>query len=179
MDQVREVRDDERAEVLAIVNDAAEAYRGVIPADSWHDPYMDAAELDAEIAAGVVLSAMDHEGELVAVMGIQPVLDVDLIRHAYVVPAHQGSGLGSALLRHLTASTQRPLLVGTWAAASWAIGFYEHHGFRQVGPRRAAELLLDLLDRLGPAGRDLGGADGPPGPVTGVSRGAERCSPGR
>lgn len=138
---VRPVREEERAEVLTVVNAAAEAYRGVIPADRWHDPYMDAAELATEIDAGVAFSGCDVDGVLVAVMGIQPVLDVDLIRHAYVTPAHQGLGLGSTLIRHLRASTRRPVLVGTWAAASWAIGFYRHHGFHQVGPERAAELL--------------------------------------
>lgn len=138
---VRPVRDDERPAVLAIVNAAAEAYRGVIPADRWHEPYMDAAELAAEIGAGVAFSGCDVDGVLVGVMGIQPVLDVDLIRHAYVAPAQQGRGFGGTLLRHLRSSTRRPLLVGTWAAASWAIGFYERHGFRQVDPQRAAELL--------------------------------------
>jgi GNAT superfamily N-acetyltransferase len=138
---IRPCRDDERAAILAIVNAAAEAYRGVIPADRWHEPYMDAAELDAEIAAGVAFSGYEDGGELVGVMGVQPVRDVDLIRHAYVVPERQGRGIGAALLEHLARSTSRRMLVGTWAAAEWAIGFYRRHGFELVSPERKAQLL--------------------------------------
>ena len=138
---VRPYRDSDRAAVLTVINTAAHAYRGVIPADRWHDPYMDPAELDAEITAGVTFSVHDTDGHVLAVMGIQPVGDVDLIRHAYVDPAHQGRGLGAGLLRHLQDTTHRPVLVGTWAAAHWAIGFYEHHGYHQVHPDRAAQLL--------------------------------------
>jgi GNAT superfamily N-acetyltransferase len=126
---IRRCRDDERAEILTIVNTAAEAYRGVIPADRWHDPYMPADELDAEIAAGVAFWGYEAEGELLGVMGIQPVCDVELIRHAYVLPASQGRGVSTALLEHLLASATRPVLVGTWAAAEWAIRFYRRHGF--------------------------------------------------
>jgi GNAT superfamily N-acetyltransferase len=138
---IRPCRDDERAAILAIVNAAAEAYRGVIPADRWHEPYMDAAELDAEIAAGVAFSGYEEGGALVGVMGVQPVRDVDLIRHAYVVPERQGRGIGAALLAHLARSTSRRMLVGTWAAAEWAIGFYQRHGFELVSPERKADLL--------------------------------------
>jgi GNAT superfamily N-acetyltransferase len=138
---IRPCRDDERPAILAIVNAAAEAYRGVIPADRWHDPYMPADELDAEIAAGVVFHGYEEGGALVGVMGIQPVRDVDLIRHAYVVPARQRGGVGAALLEHLTATATRRTLVGTWAAADWAIRFYERHGFRAVSRERTAALL--------------------------------------
>jgi GNAT superfamily N-acetyltransferase len=138
---IRPCRDDERAAILAIVNAAAEAYRGVIPADRWHEPYMEAAELDAEIAAGVAFSGYEEGGALVGVMGVQPVRDVDLIRHAYVVPERQGRGIGAALLEHLARSTSRRMLVGTWAAAEWAIGFYRRHGFELVSPERKADLL--------------------------------------
>jgi GNAT superfamily N-acetyltransferase len=138
---IRPCRDDERAAILAIVNAAAEAYRGVIPADRWHDPYMPAGELDAEIAAGVVFHGYEDGGALVGVMGIQPVRDVDLIRHAYVAPALQGRGIGGALLSHLLGSSTRRTLVGTWAAAGWAIRFYARHGFEPVGAQRTAELL--------------------------------------
>jgi GNAT superfamily N-acetyltransferase len=138
---IRPCRDDERAAILAIVNTAAEAYRGVIPADRWHEPYMAAAELDAEIAAGVAFSGYEHDGALVGVMGVQPVRDVDLIRHAYVAPERQGRGIGAALLAHLARSTSRPLLVGTWAAAEGAIRFYRRHGFELVAPERTAPLL--------------------------------------
>ena len=138
---IRPYRDSDRAAVLTVINTAAQAYRGVIPADRWHDPYMASAELDAEITAGVTFSVHDTDGDVLAVMGIQRVGDVDLIRHAYVDPAHQGRGLGAGLLRHLQDSTRRPVLVGTWAAAQWAIGFYEHHGYHRVDQDRAAQLL--------------------------------------
>jgi N-acetylglutamate synthase-like GNAT family acetyltransferase len=138
---IRRCRDDDRPAVLEIVNAAAEAYRGVIPADRWHEPYMPAEALDAEIAAGVVFWGYEDRGELIGVMGIQPVDDVDLIRHAYVRPAAQGRGIGGALLEHLMASANRPVLVGTWAAAEWAIGFYRKHGFVQVTPELKDQLL--------------------------------------
>ncbi|HEY2790470.1 MAG TPA: GNAT family N-acetyltransferase [Gaiellales bacterium] len=141
MNPIRPCRDDERAAVLAIVNAAAAAYRGVIPDDRWHDPYMDAAELDHEIAAGVVFWGYEADGALIGVMGVQPAGDVDLIRHAYVLPACQGRGVGGALLAHLRAGTPRRLLVGTWAAADWAIRFYRRHGFDQVSPERKTALL--------------------------------------
>ena len=143
---IRRCRDDEREAILAIVNAAAEAYRGVIPADRWHEPYMPGSELDAEIEAGVAFWGCEDDGELVGVMGIQPVRDVDLIRHAYVLPARQGEGVGAALLDHLTHSATRPILVGTWAAAEWAIRFYRSHGFEQVSPERRTELLKAYWD---------------------------------
>jgi GNAT superfamily N-acetyltransferase len=102
---------------------------------------MPAAELDEEIAAGVVFWGYEADGALVGVMGLQPVRDVELIRHAYVVPDRQRGGIGAALLEHLAARTTRRMLVGTWAAATWAIAFYERHGFAPVGPERTAELL--------------------------------------
>jgi GNAT superfamily N-acetyltransferase len=140
---IRPCRDDERAEILAIVNSAAEAYRGVIPPDRWHEPYMPRRELDGELAAGVVFWGYEVDGALVGVMGIQQVRDVDLIRHAYVSPASQRRGVGGALLEHLERSATRRMLVGTWAAAHWAIRFYRRHGFELVAPVRAAELLED------------------------------------
>jgi GNAT superfamily N-acetyltransferase len=141
MTSIRRCRDDEREAILAIVNAAAVAYRGVIPADRWHEPYMPADELDAEVAAGVVFWGYEDGGELIGVMGIQPVADVDLIRHAYVQPAAQGHGIGGALLDHLMAGATRRVLVGTWAAAEWAIGFYRRHGFVQVDPEEKTRLL--------------------------------------
>jgi GNAT superfamily N-acetyltransferase len=138
---VRPCRDDERAAILAIVNAAAQAYRGVIPADRWHEPYMPAAEIAAEIAAGVGFWGCETDGVLVGVMGFQPVRDVDLIRHAYVLPAHQRRDIGGTLLRHLRRLSARPMLVGTWAAADWAIRFYQRHGFALVSPARKSALL--------------------------------------
>ena len=134
-------RDDERGAILEIVNAAAEAYRGVIPADRWHEPYMDARELDGELTAGVVFWGHEADGALDGVMGIQRVRDVDLIRHAYVLPSSQRGGVGGALLERLAAGSERRILVGTWAAAAWAVRFYERHGFELVPRERTAELL--------------------------------------
>jgi len=139
--RIRPCRDDERAAILAIVNDAAEAYRGVIPADRWHEPYMPADELDHEIAAGVAFWGYEADGAVVGIMGIQAVSDVDLIRHAYVSPASQRQGVGGALLEHLAGSATRRMLVGTWAAAEWAIAFYRRHGFELVSPELKDTLL--------------------------------------
>jgi GNAT superfamily N-acetyltransferase len=139
--EIRPCRDDERSVVLAIVNAAAEAYRGVIPADRWHEPYMGATELDGEIAAGVAFWGYEAGGELVGVMGVQRVRDVDLIRHAYVRPSSQRLGIGGALLERLRSESPRRMLVGTWSAAEWAIRFYERHGFELVPRERTAELL--------------------------------------
>lgn len=141
MPTIRVCRDDERPEILEIVNAAARAYRGVIPPDRWHEPYMSRQELDAEISAAVCFWGYQQEGVLLGVMGIQPVRDVDLIRHAYVLPAHQRAGIGSALLRHLRTLGSRRMLVGTWAAAGGAIRFYERHGFALVEPALKAKLL--------------------------------------
>ncbi len=138
---IRRCSDHERGAILAIVNAAAEAYRGVIPADRWHEPYMPASELDGEIAAGVEFWGYEDDGALLGIMGIQPVRDVDLIRHAYVTPASQGRGVGSALLEHFARSSERPMLVGTWVAAEWAIRFYRRHGFEPVTREQTAELL--------------------------------------
>ena len=129
---IRRCRDDELAAIGAIVNAAAVVYRGVIPDDRWHEPYMSAAALEGEVAAGVEFWGYEDGGELVGVMGIQPVREVTLIRHAYVAPGTQGRGIGGALLAALEARGSGQLLVGTWAAASWAIRFYERHGFVAV-----------------------------------------------
>jgi GNAT superfamily N-acetyltransferase len=141
MSEVRRCRDDERGAIVRIVNLAAEAYRDVIPADRWHEPYMPAGELDDEIAAGVAFWGYDGGGELLGVMGIQVVRDVDLIRHAYVVPGRQRAGVGGALLDHLIGRSTQRMLVGTWAAAEWAIDFYRRHGFELVTPEQKTALL--------------------------------------
>jgi GNAT superfamily N-acetyltransferase len=138
---IRRCRADEQAAVLSIVNSAAAAYRDVIPADRWHEPYMPSQELDAEIAAGVDFWGYEADGCLIGVMGIQPVLDVDLIRHAYVLPSHQRLGVGGALVSHIRPLSTRRMLVGTWAAADWAIGFYQRHGFELLDAERSATLL--------------------------------------
>ena len=125
----------------AIINEAAEAYRGVIPVDCWHEPYMAGSDLLDEITAGVDFWGSDEAGVLVGVMGLQRVRDVTLIRHAYVRPSHQSRGIGGALLTRLASQTAGPLLVGTWAAADWAIRFYERHGFRLVATEEKDRLL--------------------------------------
>jgi GNAT superfamily N-acetyltransferase len=141
MNDIRLCRSDERQAVLAIINDAAQAYRGVIPADCWHQPYMSARDLDREVGAGVEFWGYESKGELAGVMGIQPVRDVDLIRHAYVLPARQRHGVGAALLTHLKGLSARRMLVGTWSAAAWAIRFYQRHDFQLLPAARTRALL--------------------------------------
>ncbi|MBV9167548.1 MAG: GNAT family N-acetyltransferase [Solirubrobacterales bacterium] len=142
MDCIRPCSDREHTTILAIVNGAAEAYRGVIPADRWQQPYMTSDELARELAAGVDFWGYESDGVLLGVMGIQRVRDdVALIRHAYVRPAAQRQGLGSALLEHIQRVHHERMLVGTWAAATWAIRFYENHGFELVPPALTAALV--------------------------------------
>lgn len=143
---IRPCVEDENAAILAVINDAAIAYKGVIPADCWHEPYMPIDELKAEIGAGVRFTGYSLGDELVGVMGIQSVSNVRLIRHAYVLSTFQGRGIGSALIRHLLGSGTSPILIGTWAAASWAIGFYEGHGFTLVPQKAIAPLLKAYWD---------------------------------
>lgn len=138
---IRRCTDHDVPAMFAIINDAAQAYRGVIPADRWHEPYMPEEALRAEIAAGVVFWGFEHDGRLVGVMGLQEVKDVALIRHAYVATAARRAGIGGRLLRHLMGETGRPVLIGTWAAASWAVRFYEQHGFTVTTPDEKARLL--------------------------------------
>ena len=141
MTTIRLCRSDEYGTMLAIINAAAEAYRGVIPSDCWHEPYMSLKELETEIAASVTFFAYEANGQLIGVMGIQHIADVDLIRHAYVLPGNQHRGIGSALLSHLPNLSMRRMLVGTWTAAEWAIRFYQRHGFELVSPSQKTSLL--------------------------------------
>ena len=138
---IRPCLPDETGEILAIVNAAAEAYRGVLPDDCWRDPYMPAAELAEAQAAGVAFWGAEDAGRLIGVMGLQPVRDVTLIRHAYVRPERQGEGTGGALLRFLEARIRGPILIGTWAAADWAVRFYQGHGYALVSPQRTPAVL--------------------------------------
>lgn len=157
---IRVCRSDEFSRIHYIINDAAIAYRGVIPEDRWHEPYMSEEELESEIAAGVrFLGAYSPSDTLLGVMGAQDVQDVALIRHAYVLRSSQRGGIGSALIAALREGTNRPLLVGTWKAAIWAVAFYERHGFRLVDdtaavlrrywtiPDRQIETSVVLADR--------------------------------
>jgi GNAT superfamily N-acetyltransferase len=128
--------------ILNVVNDAAQAYKGVIPQDRWKEPYMPASELEQEIAGGVEFYGWKENSALTAVMGIQLVNDVTLIRHAYVVTAYQRRGLGERLLRHLMSLARAStVLVGTWEAAYWAVRFYEKHGFTLVSKEEKDRLL--------------------------------------
>jgi N-acetylglutamate synthase-like GNAT family acetyltransferase len=124
-----------------VINDAALAYRGVIPADRWHEPYMPRDELVSEMRAGVKFFCIRRGGSVAGVMGLQYVSDVALIRHAYTLTSQQHSGVGTLLLDHLRQQTDRPLLVGTWKAATWAVRFYERRGFRLVPEEEKAVLL--------------------------------------
>lgn len=127
--------------MFAVINDAARAYRGHVPEDCLHEPYMPEDELRGEIAAGVRFFGWFEGGELLGVMGIQDVQDVTLIRHAYVATRARRGGIGGKLLRHLLALTDRPMLIGTWRAATWAIDFYARHGFRLVDAAEKTALL--------------------------------------
>src|SRR6267142_5220029 len=138
---IRRSVEADRTTILAIVNDAAQAYRGVIPADRWHDPYMAADELEREIAAGVVFWVAEEDGRVLGVMGIQDKGDVALVRHAYVASSLQKKGVGTTLLRHVESLTDKPILIGTWASASWAIDFYRRNGYTVVSDQDKDRLL--------------------------------------
>lgn len=124
-----------------VINDGAQAYRGVIPSDRWKEPYMKEEELRHEIGCGVEFWAYEEKGELIGVMGIQYFPEATLIRHAYVRTASRKQGIGSRLLIFLLQKTKSPVLIGTWTAARWAIQFYEKHGFKQVSPEEKNRLL--------------------------------------
>ena len=127
--------------ICAIINDAAGAYKGIIPADRWKEPYMPREELQKQIDEGVQFWCWKEAGEMMGVMGIQDKEEVTLIRHAYVRSADRNKGIGSKLLARLTSITSTPVLIGTWAAATWAIRFYEKHGFRLL-PATETKMLL-------------------------------------
>jgi GNAT superfamily N-acetyltransferase len=127
--------------ILTIVNDGAQAYRGVIPADRWHEPYMPADELRSEIADGVVMWVAEEQGRVLGTMGIQDKGEVALVRHAYTATALQRKGVGTQLLHHVEGLTDKPILIGTWAAASWAIGFYQRNGYTLVSDVEKDRLL--------------------------------------
>jgi len=128
--------------ILKVINDAAQAYRGVIPDDRWEEPYMSAEELQGEIEAGIRFFGWLEGGHLSGVTGIQAIKDTTLIRHAYVLPGYQRQGIGTKLLEYLISLAETPeIMVGTWADATWAIRFYEKHGFKLVSPREKDRLL--------------------------------------
>ena len=138
---IRQCRQSDFEAMYAVINDAAQAYRGVIPADRWKEPYMSRDYLNHEIDDGVAFSGYEENGDLIGVMGIQDVQDVTLIRHAYVLTVHRGKGIGGKLLSELKQKTSGPTLVGTWKAADWAVRFYEKHGYRLVTEQQKEQLL--------------------------------------
>jgi N-acetylglutamate synthase-like GNAT family acetyltransferase len=142
----RQSKESDFETIHKIINLAAVVYRGVIPADRWKEPYMSREELAEEINAGVIFWCWEEEGKIICVMGIQDVKDVTLIRHAYTLPSCQRKGIGSKLLQHLAGLTKRPLLMGTWKAAKWAVSFYEKHGFALVTEEEKDILLKKYWD---------------------------------
>jgi N-acetylglutamate synthase-like GNAT family acetyltransferase len=138
---IRQSVDTDLAAILAIINDAAQAYRGVIPADRWHEPYMSRDELSSEMEAGVEFWVAEQDGRVVGVMGMQDKGDVSLVRHAYVASSTQRSGIGTDLLHHVQRLAEKPILIGTWAAATWAIAFYQRNGFTLVSSAEKDRLL--------------------------------------
>jgi N-acetylglutamate synthase-like GNAT family acetyltransferase len=160
--------------IFAIINEAAQAYRGVIPADRWHEPYMPREQLEREIGDGVRFWVAEEDGRVLGVMGMQDRGEVVLVRHAYVARTAQRTGVGSALLRHVQGLVDKPILIGTWADASWAIDFYRRHGFAVVPdgdkarllrsywsiPERQVETSVVLADRQWMQSRPPGLADG-------------------
>lgn len=138
---IRPLAPEEVDLALGLINDAAQAYKGVIPGDCWHEPYMPRKELLAEIRAGVNFWTYTPAGRLLGVMGRQDLGEVTLIRHAYVQPDAQRQGVGTRLLNNLLEAFSGPVLVGTWEAAWWAIRFYQKHGFRLVSPAEKDRLL--------------------------------------
>ena len=141
MPMIRRCDETDFEAIWQIINDGAQAYQGVIPRDRWKEPYMSRAELRHEIGEGVEFWGYDDADELTGVMGIQLVKDVTLIRHAYVRTRRRRTGIGAQLLTHLRRLARGPMLVGTWADASWAIRFYEKHGFRLVGSEQTNRLI--------------------------------------
>ena len=138
---IRECTELDFNTIYEIVNNAAQAYKGFIPEDRWNEPYMSLEELRKEIEDGIVFFGLEREGHLLGVMGIQDKRDVTLIRHAYVWSRAQKTGIGKKLLQHLERMTDKPILIGTWAAASWAISFYEKNGYAMVSEENKNRLL--------------------------------------
>jgi len=138
---IRQADEKDFNTLYEIINDAAIAYKGVIPADRWHEPYMPKNELAAQIIEGVVFYCYCDENGIAGVMGIQDRSEVNLIRHAYVRTKFRQKGIGRILLNHLISNSNKPILIGTWKAATWAITFYEKHGFSLVSEEDKTRLL--------------------------------------
>ena len=141
MHMIRRCDENDFEVIWQIINDGAQAYHGVIPQDRWKEPYMSREELHLEMRDGVEFWGVEETGEPNGVMGIQRVKDATLIRHAYVRTQRRRAGIGARLLAHLRSLASGPVLVGTWADASWAIRFYQKHGFQLVGSEEKNRLL--------------------------------------
>jgi GNAT superfamily N-acetyltransferase len=133
-------------EIYDTINDGAIAYKGVIPQDRWHEPYMTREELRKQINEDVRFFCYREGTKVVGVMGIQDKREVELIRHAYVATSHRKKGIGTILLRELIKNSEKPVLIGTWKAAQWAINFYEKHGFSLVSEEEKESLLRKYWD---------------------------------
>lgn len=129
-EKIRRCKQEDFNTIYDIINEASLAYRGVIPSDMWHEPYMTKDELKLQIEQGVQFWNYSEQEEISGVMGIQFKGDVTLIRHAYVRTEKRNKGIGSKLLENLCAKSVAPVLIGTWADATWAVTFYQKHGFR-------------------------------------------------
>jgi N-acetylglutamate synthase-like GNAT family acetyltransferase len=138
---IRPCTPSDLSRIFEIINNAAQAYKGVIPKDRWHEPYMSLEELRKEIEKGIVFWCFENEGQLLGIMGIQDKGEVALIRHAYIWTRAQKTGIGTKLLQHLESLTAKPILIGTWAAATWAISFYEKNGYTLVSGQEKNRLL--------------------------------------
>lgn len=138
---IRRCNDSDFDLILQIINDGAQAYKGIIPQDRWHDPYMTPEELRREIQDSILFWGYEEEEGLTAVMGIQDKGEVTLIRHAYVSTLRRKCGIGGQLLRFLESMTTKPILIGTWAAATWAVAFYEKYGYRLLKTEEKNRLL--------------------------------------
>ena len=141
MEMIRKCTQSDFDSLYEVINEAAQAYKGVIPPDRWHEPYMPREELEREITEGVQFWGLIRDAWLMGAMGIQDKGRVSLIRHAYIRTSAQGQGLGTLLLKHLLKQTEKPILVGTWADATWAVLFYKKNGFRLVPPEEKDRLL--------------------------------------
>jgi len=138
---IRSATEHDLDEIYKVINDAAIAYKGIIPADRWHEPYMSKEALKTQIEEGVKFSCYIDDNKIAGIMGIQDKKDVNLIRHAYVITSQRGKGIGTILIHELLKYSKKPILIGTWKAAHWAIRFYERHGFFVVPEEEKNRLL--------------------------------------
>ena len=139
---IRECSESDFITMIEIINDAASAYKGIIPDDCWNEPYITSEELVCEIENGVVFWCLEQDEQLLGVMGIQDKGELTLIRHAYIRTQAQKLGIGTRLLQHMENTTEKPIFIGTWAAAAWAISFYEKNGYTLVSEEEKNRLLM-------------------------------------